>query len=53
MNTTSTAVQVLTHSIALGMAANGWTFEQAYEAAVAAMILTDRDAMVALSEVAA
>jgi hypothetical protein len=44
-----TAVTVLTDSITLGMAANGWTFDQAYEAAIAAMILTDRDAMVALA----
>jgi hypothetical protein len=53
MNTNRTAVQVLTDSIALGMATNGWTFDQAYDAAVAAMILTDRDAMVALAAAAA
>jgi len=49
MNTNRTAAQVLTDSIALGMTTNGWTFDQAYDAAVAAMILTDRDAMVALA----
>ena len=49
MTTTRTAVQVLTDSIALGMNANGWSFDQAYSAAVASMIVTDRAAMVALA----
>ena len=44
-----TAITVLTESIQTGMTHNGWTFDQAYEAAVAAMILTDRDAMAALA----
>jgi len=49
MNTNRTAAQVLTDSIALGMNANGWSFDQAYSAAVASMIATDRTAMVALA----
>jgi hypothetical protein len=45
----TTAAQVLVASTRAGMEANAWTFEQAADAAVAAMILTDRDAMVALA----
>ena len=46
-------LDVLRSSITTGMNVNGWTFDQAYEAAVAAMIATDRDAMTELAKAVA
>lgn len=45
----ATAIQVLQNSIVIGMNTNGWTFDQAYKAAIAAMIATDKDAMTDLA----